>query len=662
MQSMRSLFQGQGTRRARQTVNSKLGSECLEVRLALSAAPLEVAPSAVGADAVAEVIPPDILTAPAAASPLAAGQAIGIVRDGVVVETASSDQASDLERGDALRTIFAQARPGDEVVLGPYAFDMGDLAHVEFPANVTVTGAGKELTRLSSGLRQYVDGAATFTLNDQTVLQDLWLEGTLYDGTYQTLVGMGYIPTNDITTTLKRVKITGDSDGIYIWANPDYKYHLYAYDCEISTRYDAVAVLGSNPYQEYVEIWNSTLTVQQPSAIPKHISNAVNIQTGEVKLINCTLNATGDANSVQTAGIFAWNLGRVEVINSTFNVSDPTGTAFDIWMEDSAQVFVSGGQGSGAAGDYTSKTHNEVMVDAANSTIVNRAVFYNNSVFDNRDPAAGVADGNAIASDKTALLPGQTATFANYTSYTRGINGLIIDLAGPHGAISADDFVFKTSLSPQLDGWLAAPVPLSVTILGGEGVGNSERIEIIWSDGAIRNTWLQVTMLANGRTGLATPDVFLFGNLVGDVGGDDGKIAITDALDVNEVLSHISSRVSISNAYDFNRDGLVSSTDMAVAYLFSGSQLLLAEDLGEQAARSILPPSVGTGSEPLLAPPHAGANADTGADSAPLLTADGVRPLLLTAHQPNRFRSAIDDVHAARDVAVLDADWWEAIH
>ena len=61
--------------------------------------------------------------------------------------------------------------------------------------------------------------------------------------------------------------------------------------------------------------------------------------------------------------------------------------------------------------------------------------------FDGNDPAANAADDAAIATDKTALLPGQTATFANYTSYSRGINGIMVDIAGLPGNVTANDFV-----------------------------------------------------------------------------------------------------------------------------------------------------------------------------------------------------------------------------
>ncbi|NIM48763.1 MAG: hypothetical protein GTO22_05815, partial [Gemmatimonadales bacterium] len=82
---------------------------------------------------------------------------------------------------------------------------------------------------------------------------------------------------------------------------------------------------------------------------------------------------------------------------------------------------------------------------ATTAEVVGRYVFYNDSAFDGDDPAAGAEDDNAIATDKTALLPGGTATFANYTSYSRGINGIMVDIAGlPAGdTLDADDFAFR---------------------------------------------------------------------------------------------------------------------------------------------------------------------------------------------------------------------------
>jgi len=43
---------------------------------------------------------------------------------------------------------------------------------------------------------------------------------------------------------------------------------------------------------------------------------------------------------------------------------------------------------------------------------------------------------------KQALLPDGTASFANYTSYNNGINGLMVDIVG--ALPTAFDFSFKT--------------------------------------------------------------------------------------------------------------------------------------------------------------------------------------------------------------------------
>ncbi len=74
--------------------------------------------------------------------------------------------------------------------------------------------------------------------------------------------------------------------------------------------------------------------------------------------------------------------------------------------------------------------------------VVGRYIFYGDSAFDGNIPAPN-DDDTAIATDKTALLPGQTATFANITSYNKGINGVMIDIAGLSGTPTASDFAFS---------------------------------------------------------------------------------------------------------------------------------------------------------------------------------------------------------------------------
>ena len=66
---------------------------------------------------------------------------------------------------------------------------------------------------------------------------------------------------------------------------------------------------------------------------------------------------------------------------------------------------------------------------APSADITGRHVFYNHSSFDGNDGDTNAADDNAIAADKSALRPGGVASFANVTSFNKGINGvnLVVD-------------------------------------------------------------------------------------------------------------------------------------------------------------------------------------------------------------------------------------------
>ena len=60
----------------------------------------------------------------------------------------------------------------------------------------------------------------------------------------------------------------------------------------------------------------------------------------------------------------------------------------------------------------------EYLLHAAEGVnVLARRLFYNNSLADGNDPAANEADDQAVATDKRPLLPGETASFANYSSY-----------------------------------------------------------------------------------------------------------------------------------------------------------------------------------------------------------------------------------------------------
>ena len=109
--------------------------------------------------------------------------------------------------------------------------------------------------------------------------------------------------------------------------------------------------------------------------------------------------------------------------------------------------------------------------------VVGRHVFYNDSMWDGNDASGNAGDDVAIAADKEALLPGQSASFVNYTSYTAGINGVMIDVAGLTATPSASSFMFKVGNDGDPSNWIDAPSPVSVSIRSGAGVNGSDRIE-----------------------------------------------------------------------------------------------------------------------------------------------------------------------------------------
>ena len=81
------------------------------------------------------------------------------------------------------------------------------------------------------------------------------------------------------------------------------------------------------------------------------------------------------------------------------------------------------------------------------ATVVDRYVFYAGSAFGGDDAS--------IATDKTALLPGNEATVADYANYSGGVNGVMIDVVGPTlaAAIQAGDLLLATGNSADPSAW-----------------------------------------------------------------------------------------------------------------------------------------------------------------------------------------------------------------
>ncbi len=135
------------------------------------------------------------------------------------------------------------------------------------------------------------------------------------------------------------------------------------------------------------------------------------------------------------------------------------------------------------------------------------------------------------------------------------------------GALSAVNFEFRVGNSNTPGSWTTGPTPSSVTVRAGAGVGGSDRVTLIWPDGAIAKQWLQVIIKADDVTGLVAPDVFYFGNAAGESGNSASNTFAdgTDFAGARDNPHNILNRATLTEAYDYNRDSFVDGSDLAIA-------------------------------------------------------------------------------------------------
>ena len=286
-------------------------------------------------------------------------------------------------------------------------------------------------------------------------------------------------------------------------------------------------------------------------------TSTVNVSGGT---IGDTVTARESATVNVTGGIIEQRLraqesGTINVFGSDLVISDGwlTGTLIDGTPLNVEAVAIEGGQ----------IVLHEIEGPA---NIAGRHVFYNQPTV---EALSQVNTGPTLASDKVALLPGQTATLANYTSFDRGINGIVVDIdnmAVPP-MLGADDFEFRVGNTLDPSTWATAPQPTDVTILPGAGDGGSDRILITWDDNQIEKQWLQITVKSNFITGLLEEDVFYFGNAIGDSGNDPSGTSVNASDEIaarNDPHSFLDP-AGIDNPHDYNRDQSVNATDEIIA-------------------------------------------------------------------------------------------------
>jgi rhamnogalacturonan endolyase len=364
------------------------------------------------------------------------------------------------------------------------------------------------------------------------------------------------------------------------------------------------------------------------------LTNAPHVASVAVTSANSSVNVGGQQTFVATARDQFGN-----VIPANFVWSASRGTV-DQAGDYIAPVSPGGDTIMASAGTL----HGSIGVTVlAASSVAGRDIFYSGSVFD-----SGNHQG-AIAPDKTALLPGQTASFANYTSYSRGLNGIIVDIANLTQTLTATDFIFRVGNDDSPSAWSAAPAPLSVVNIPGAGAGGSTRVVITWADNAIQNEWLQVTLQggAGSASGLASDDIFYFGNTPGEVGNDPAN-TLVDAVDQLSIRYAATGSAAITNVDDVNRDGKVDAADENVArgnqtYFLNELQLIsVPADAGAELAPALMTTMLKSDSKAVLA--------NAGQLPAPAASSTVPAPIEDGSEQE---MPAVQNVVAAKNVSVM---------
>jgi len=347
---------------------------------------------------------------------------------------------------------------------------------------------------------------------------------------------------------------------------------------------------------EYTQLVVPYVANQAPTDIALLDSNVPENQPVGTEVGNLS---TTDPDAGDT---FVYNLvsGTGSTDNASFTLSGSqlrTAASFNYEAQSSYSIRVRTTDQGGTGLSYE-KVFTISITDEIDAQVLARHIFYNNSYFDGNNASANTSDDTAIDTSKQALMPGDTATFANYTSYSRGINGIMIDIEGLAGTPHLSDFVFKTGNSNDPSTWATAPAPTGITVRPGEGDGDSDRVTIIWADNVIQKQWLQVTVLSDangGSLGLAEDDVFYFGNSIGETGnsGTNAFVDGTDFVGVRDNPHNFLNRAPVDDAYDINRDSFVDGTDLVLVRdnntnFLTALKLIAAPDLPAGASQQIM--------------------------------------------------------------------------
>ncbi len=257
--------------------------------------------------------------------------------------------------------------------------------------------------------------------------------------------------------------------------------------------------------------------------------------------------------------------------------------------------------------------------DGTNSTTVSFTITTDSKVYYKGSAYAGVSLNAALDTSKALVLSGtspRTLTYSNLINTTRGINGIVLDIAGlTASALSVADFGFRVSPQGVFDEaanppntWADAAVPTAIALTPGNG-STPSRVRLEWADNAIANRWLQIRIFANSNTGLSATKTYYLGHLLAELNGDlAGAAYFVNNADLI-MIRPIGAVATVTNIRDVDKNGFVLNADGIVIR----SSLIAGKSL-----RNITIPIAGSASEGTNNGNRDG-NAFLGGFSAPLL-------------------------------------------
>ena len=166
--------------------------------------------------------------------------------------------------------------------------------------------------------------------------------------------------------------------------------------------------------------------------------------------------------------------------------------------------------------------------------------------------------------DYGALQPANSLLDHPIVNSSQGITQLAIDMSGLTTplSLSASDFSFHVGNSSDPTSWSVLTATPVINVAMGAGVAGSDRVTFDFS--GITDNWIEVTTLPTVNSGLASPDYFYAGSMVGDVNGDAAVSPIDSLMIINSLNALGNHPATANDPMDINRDGLISPIDSLI--------------------------------------------------------------------------------------------------